>query len=331
MPSRHGQWRRRWGWLVLGAGVICGIGTHSSGAQVVLFEESFENEDWDSRGWYDGPHMETTSSEHIEGSTRACVWHWSEAGNTGTQGGGARRHLPPLEDVTLEFHMKHSENWTWTGKGYHPHEFHFITSEDWEYVGPARTHLTLYVEVVNGVPRLAIQDGSNIDEEHVEEDLVGVTEERAVAGCNGDSDGHGEADCYRSGEGHANGKFWEPEEVYFGEEPGPRYKGDWHHVRVRFRLNSVQDGVGLRDGVMEYWFDGELIINHRDVVFRTGQHPDMKINQFLMAPYYGPGVPHEQRIWIDDLRILSGVGDQDGDTSIEGPDSTWGQIKKDAK
>jgi len=236
-----------------------------------------------------------------------------------------------VEDVTLEFHIKHSEDWTWTGRPYHPHEFHFITSEDWEYVGPARTHLTLYVEVVNGVPRVAIQDGSNIDEEHVEEDLVGVTEKRAVAGCNGDSDGHGEADCYRAGEGYANGKFWEPGEVYFGDEPGPRYKGDWHHVRSRFRLNSVRDGVGVRDGVIEYWFDGELIINHRDVVFRTGQFPDMKINQFLMAPYYGPGVPHQQRIWIDDLRILSGSRDPDGDTAIEGPDSTWGRIKREAE
>ena len=44
-------------------------------------------------------------------------------------------------------------------------------------------------------------------------------------------------------------------------------------------------------------------MDFRDVVFRTGAHPDMKINQFLMAPYFGPGVPHAQTIWIDDLTI----------------------------
>jgi len=103
---------------------------------------------------------------------------------------------------------------------------------------------------------------------------------RAVAGCNGDSDGYGDGTCYRSGDVHVNGKHWEADRAAFGESPGRYDKRDWHRVRVRFRLNSI-----------------------RDVVFRTGRHPDMKIDQFLMAPYFGPGVPHPQRIWIDDLRI----------------------------
>lgn len=327
----HERFRRmawdRLAWLVFGLLAVLGAGTAIPAAEIVLFEEPFEDEDWASRGWYDGPHMAITPAEHIEGSNSACVWHWEKAGDIGPRGGGARVHLPPVEDVTLAFHIKHSDNWTWTGVNWHPHEFHRITSADWEYVGPAATHLTFYVEVVNGVPRVAIQDGSNIEESRVGQNLVGVTEARAVAGCNGDSDGHGEGDCYRSGDGHANGKFWEPEQVCFGDEPGAHYKGDWHHVRVRYRLNSVVDGVGLGDGVIEYWFDGALIIDLRDVVFRTGQHPDMKINQFLVAPYFGPGVPHEQRIWIDDLRILTGTRDQGEGTSIEGADSTWGRVK----
>jgi hypothetical protein len=102
-----------------------------------------------------------------------------------------------------------------------------------------------------------------------------------------------------------NGKYWEPERVYFSDEPGPYYKGDWHHVKVKFQLNRVVDGIGVKDGVLQYWWDGRLILDYHDVVFRTGQHPDMKINQFLMAPYFGPGVPHEQWIWTDDLRIYT--------------------------
>lgn len=302
----------------------------ADGEPVLLFEERFEDTDWAARGWYDGPHMEITDQEHLPGSDHACVWRWEKAGDVTPRGGGARARLTPVDDVVLEFHIKHAADWTWTGVPWHPHEFHFVTTADSPYVGPAYTHLTFYVEAVNGVPRVAIQDGRNVDEARVGQNLVGITEARAVAGCNGDADGHGNGDCYRSGEVHVNGKFWEPGEVYFGDQAGPRYKGDWHQVRARLRLNSVVDGIGRADGVIQYWFDGRLIIDHRDVVFRTGAHPEMLIDQFLMTPYFGPGVPHPQTIWIDDLRIWAGPGPDADDTAIPGSDSTWGQVKKQA-
>jgi len=44
-------------------------------------------------------------------------------------------------------------------------------------------------------------------------------------------------------------------------------------------------------------------MDYHDIVFRPVQHPNMKINQFLMLPYYDPGVPHEQTTWVDDLRV----------------------------
>ncbi|MDA1190131.1 MAG: hypothetical protein O3A46_00435 [Candidatus Poribacteria bacterium] len=208
-----------------------------------------------------------------------------------------------MSNVTLSFAIKHSDNWDWTGVPYHPHEFHFITTEDDPFVGPAATHLTTYIEVVNGVPHLAIQDGRNIDESRVGENLVGVTENRAVAGCNGNADGTTDDDCYRAGTRHANGKAWAADGVYFGDKRGDRYKGDWHRVKARFKLNSVVDGIGVADGELQYWFDGKLLIDQRNVVLRTGARPNMKFNQFLMTPYFGPGVRHEQRIWVDDLRI----------------------------
>jgi len=299
----------RWVLLIVSV-VLIGCARYvASGADAqgedVLFEEPFESTDWEARGWYDGPHMEVTADEHAGGSEHSCVWHWAKAGDIGPVGGGARARLRPVTSVTLSFDMKHSENWTWTGVDWHPHEFHFVTTEDPEYVGPAYTHLTFYVEVVNGKPRVAIQDGANIDEQRVGENLVGVTENRAVAGGNGDSDGYGEGTCYPNGDVHWNGKDWEADGVYFSDERGPRYKGDWHHVQVTLQLNSVRDGIGQADGVIQYWYDGHLIIDHHDVMFRTGQHPDMKINQFLMTPYFGPGVPHEQAIWVDNLRITT--------------------------
>ncbi len=282
-----------------------GGGSASVGRERLLFEERFEDTDWRSRGWYDGPRMRITADEHIPGSGHSCVWHWKKAGDISPEGGSARVLIEPVEEVTLSFSMKHSADWQWTGVEWHPHEFHFITTADDSLVGPAYTHLTFYIEAVNGVPRVAIQDGRNIDEERVGKNLVGVTERRAVAGGNGDSDGYGEGDFYKAGSVHRNGKFWKGGEALFSDEPGPLDKNRWHRVRVTLRLNSIKDGVGQRDGVIRYWFDDRLIIDCHDVVFRTGAHPGMKINQFLMAPYYGPGVPHPQTIWVDDLRITT--------------------------
>ncbi len=268
----------------------------------VLFEESFEDRDWTARGWYDNPGMKITGREHILDSGHSCIWHWKRAGDIHPEGRGARVLIPPVESVTLSFHIKHSDNWDWTGVNWHPHEMHFMTTENGSYHGPAFSHLTFYVEVVGGRPRLAIQDGQNIDQARAGENLVGVTESRAVAGGNGDSDGYGEG-YYKNDDVYWNGKHWETEEVYFSDEPGPRYKGDWHRIKAHFKLNSVVDGKGVCDGVLQYWYDGELIMDYRGVLFRTGRHPEMKINQFLMLPYFGPGVPHEQRIWIDELKI----------------------------
>jgi len=284
-------------WLVVFAALAGAAG------ETVLLEEGFEGADWAARGWYDGPDIRVEKTR--DGRT-CCVWRWRKKGDVLPEGKGGRVRLKPVDSVTLSFAIRHSDNWQWTGVDWHPHMFQFVTTEDPAFVGPAYTHLTLYVEAVGGRPRLAIQDGRNIDETRVGVDLSGVTEKRAVAGGNGASDAHGPGHCYKAGTRHANGKHWQTKEVCFGDRPGPRDKAAWHTVKAHFRLNTVRDGKAVRDGVLQYWFDGVLLIDHKDVVFRTGQHPDMKINQFLMLPYYGPGVPHPQEIWIDDLRIETG-------------------------
>jgi hypothetical protein len=175
----------------------------------LLFHESFEDTLWASRGWYDGPRMQIVVDPHAPHGERVNHWHWPKAGAVGPTGGSARVHLPPLDDVTLGFSMRVSDNWAWTGVPFHPHMFSFVTNADWEYVGPAYTHLTTYTELVNGIPRLALQDGRNVDTPRVRQDLTELTEARAIAGCNGDADGHGKGDCYQSGENWVNGKVWQ--------------------------------------------------------------------------------------------------------------------------
>jgi hypothetical protein len=275
-------------------------------AQVVQklpFRETFEDTAFTSRGWYDSPQIRITADQHIQGSGHACVWHWRKKGDVMPDGKGGRVLFNPVESVTLSFSMKHSADWTWTGVNWHPHEMHFMTTKDDAFWGPAYTFLTLYVEVVNGEPRMAIQDSRNIDTTQLRKDLAGVTEKRSLAGGNGDSDGYGKGDVYKAGEGWRNGKDWGAKEVYFGDKPGPHFQGDWHKVKAHIKLNSIVDGKGVRDGVLQYWYDGKLIMDYHDVMLRTGANADMKINQFLMLPYFGPGVPHEQSIWIDDLEI----------------------------
>jgi len=188
----------------------------------VLFEESFEDTNWSSRGWYDGPRMKITSAGHIPASGHSCLWHWKKAGDVHPEGRGARALFTPVESVTLSFAIKHSDNWEWTGVNWHPHELHFMTTENGSHDGPAFSHLTFYVEVVNGKPRLGIQDGQNIDQARIGENLVGVTENRSVAGGNGDSDGYGEH-YYKNGDVYWNGKHWDAGKIYFSDEPGPYY------------------------------------------------------------------------------------------------------------
>ena len=187
-------------------------------------------------------------------------------------------------------------------------------------MGPASTHLTTYVEVVDGVPRLALQDARNIDATQIDADQI-WTEGTAIAGCNGDVDGHGAGDCYRGGDSWLNGKIWTADRILL-PAPSNNQPSEWHAIRARFRLNTVADGVTHHDGVLQMWIDSELIIDVHDAVLRSVRHPDMLFNQLFVGPYYGPGVPHAQSMWIDDLRVW----DSSASTTVQ--PASWGQVKR---
>jgi hypothetical protein len=271
----------------------------------VLFQEGFEDAAFTSRGWYDSTGATLSTLEQYSGS-RSFECRFPFAGTKCVGGTPARHQFPDTDSVYVSFYIKHSTNWVGSLKPYHPHMFLLMTNEDVAYVGPAYTHLTGYIEAVGGVPQLVIQDGDNIDETRVGQDLTNVTELRAVGGCNGDSDGYGNGECYPVGSVHWNAKKWLAGQVYFDNTPGSsRYKSDWHLVEGYFRLNSIVNGKGIRDGILRYWYDGSLIIDRTNVVLRTGAHPTMKFNQFQMAPYIGDGSPADQSFWIDDLVVAT--------------------------
>src|SRR5207244_3702165 len=146
----------------------------------------------------------------------------------------------------------------------------------------------------------------NIDQAHILQDLTAFTENRAAGGCNGNADGY-PTDCYLLGGGlYNNGKVWKAAQPSFLPSPGTGYKGNWHFVEAYFQLNSIANGAGVPDGIVRYWFDGQLVIEHANVLLRTGTHPSMKFNQLLIAPYIGVGSPVDQTMWVDNLTVATG-------------------------
>jgi hypothetical protein len=283
-----------------------------------LFFEPFEDTDFGSRGWYDGPSGDLSTAEHIPNSNSSFECFF-EQGQRGCRGGTPGRHeFSETETVYLSYWVKYSANYVGSQRPYHPHEFHFVTNKDDRWVGPAYSHLTTYTEQVGGVVRIALQDSRNNDANCIlrnDDSFVGCngdfdsyvfSEERSVCSCNGligDLDGR---DCYNAGSYYYSARFWDSPNQMFKDEQGPYYKNDWHFIECYFQMNSIQGGVGVPDGAIQYWYDGELVIDYHRILLRTGQHPDMRFNQFIVAPYIGDGSPVDQVMWVDDLTVATG-------------------------
>lgn len=238
----------------------------------VLFHESFEDSRLLERGWYDGSRFTISDAQPHAG--KGCIEYRWDAGSTSPASStGMRRLFEASDTVYLRFAIRLSKNWGWSGRPYHPHMMHFMTTENGKYHGPAASHLTVYIEPCNGRLRLATQDIQNKDAPH------GLTQGPLRGGY--------------------NGQFYDSQERLFDDD-------DWHQVEVLFQLNSLDLDAGRpnADGIVRGWFDGKLVIDQTDVVLRSTDFPEMKFNQFLLTPYFGPGLlPHEQTLWIDDLTV----------------------------
>lgn len=281
------------------------VTTGGGASPTILFQEGFEDNAWASRGWYDTGAMATTTTERVGGS-RALVGAFA-LGATNVTGGLGRVAFAPTTSLYLSYWVKYSANWVGSGGTSHPHEFFFLTTENTAFTGPARTRLTAYVEhnyQNGGRPVLAWQDGQNIDETRPNQDLIGVTESRAVAGCNGNADGI-QSSCYTVGGQYWNVKQMRAAAPRFLPDPGPGYKNEWHRVEAYFQLNTIVGGIGQSNGIARYWFDGALVLEATNVQFRTGAHPDMRFNQMILSPYIGPGSPVAQTMWIDDIMLAT--------------------------
>ena len=74
-------------------------------------------------------------------------------------------------------------------------------------------------------------------------------------------------------------------------------------MNCRFIVDVEADKANA-DGIAQGWFDGRLVIDRTDAVLRSADFTEMKINQSLLLPNFGPGVlPHAQTLWIDGLIV----------------------------
>ena len=279
-------------------------------APQILFQESFEDAAFASRAWYDNTAMTTTTAQHIPGSTRALEARFLAGATNPTWGGAARHLFPVTPTLYVSYWVKYSPNWVGSARAYHPHELLVLSDQDGDWDGPSNNWLTAYIEhnyQNGGIPRLALQDNKAINTGlgALPNNLTAVTESRSVSGCNGVVELNVVATCFNMPPWY-NGKEFSAPQVWFQPNAGPGYKGDWNHVEVYFQVNSVVGGLGLPDGVMQYWFNGAPVIDRHDILYRTGARPTIQFRQFMIAPYIGDGSPVDQTMWIDDLIVATG-------------------------
>jgi hypothetical protein len=237
-----------------------------------LFSEGFEDSRLLQRGWYDGGKFSISERGPFVG--KGCIeYHWNAGTTTPANSSGIRHLFERTDAVSLRFYIRLSKGWGWTGRSYHPHLMHFMTTENDKFHGPASSHLTVYIEPQDGRLRLGATDMQNAAAPH------GLTQGPLRGGY--------------------NGRLYDSQDVLFNDD-------QWHCVEAMFRLNTLDLKADKPngDGVVRGWFDGKLVIDRSDVVLRSPDFPKMKFNQFLLTPYFGPGLlPHEQTLWIDDLAV----------------------------
>lgn len=272
-----------------------------------LFTEGFDNASFAGRGWYDlGSPTISTAEKHGGAASLEARWN---SGATTTSVGTMRKLFTPTESLYVSYWVKYSANYEGSGQAYHPHEFTVLSSLDGDFDGPSFNYLNTYIEQNyqnGGIPRLVIQDSRMIDITQIGVNLTGVTENRSVAGCNGNTDGTGETSCYQvSATEWYNAKTWDAPAVAFQPAAGPDYKGNWNHVEAYVQLNTIVNGVGQTNGIVRYWLNGNLKLDRTNILFRTGANPTLKFKQLFFSPYIGDGSPVAQTMWVDDLTVAT--------------------------
>ena len=277
------------------------------------FIESFENINYSSRNWYDGTSAITSETLDSNGFSGNCMkWTFTQGASTPTGMSTIRKAFTATEALYVKFYWKFSAVWRGSQQTYHPHLIYILSNLDYAdnpWSGLAGNYLDTYIETLSDIgspytirPLIAIQDYLSVNEALCSGilpcDLTAITENRSVAGCNGTLGDTGTSQsCYDVGDGsYTNYRAWKA-----GPSSIPR--NQWVKVEVYLEMNSISEGKAIADGVLKEWIDGILIINSSNVVYRTNQHPSLKWEEIILAPYIGSGSPIIQTMWMDELTV----------------------------
>lgn len=270
----------------------------------VLVIESFEDSNFNMRGWYDNYSQGTIS---LDGHDGKCLqWTWQSGQSKPVNGNAMRHKFNPTETIYIEFYQKLDFNWRGSQKTYHPHLMMILSNYDNDWQSPYYAYLNTYIEhLVDRVspyivrPGIRMQDNLRINTSNgpLPNDLTRLSSIRDVGGCNGTIGDKGtSADCYYDGADWLNMRYWTASSASI-------LKGKWVKTAVWLKMNTINEGESYADGIMKMWIDGMLVLDNNNIEFRTAQDGSKKFAQFVMAPYIGDGSPIMQTMWIDELTI----------------------------
>jgi hypothetical protein len=285
----------------------------------LLLSESFEDTSFSSRGWYDGTSQGTIAGGGQSGN---CLqWAWT-AGQLlpNNVSGMMRRKFTPTDKMYVSFYVKFQSGWRGSQLAYHPHILSVLSNLDGDWDAPGASFLNTYIEFVSDVgspyairPQMAIQDakrtnttygvnGTPLSAGGTPVNISALTENRSVNSCNGYKSG---ADSGSARSCYNEGTYWYSSTEW--KAPGTSVSANaWHHVEAYFQMNSISNGIGQPDGIMQKWVDGVPVIDKTNVMYRTGSGTDAtkKWAQFDLQAYIGsPGAPINETMWLDELTV----------------------------
>lgn len=295
----------------------------SVGRAEILFSESFENNNFSSRGWYDG--NPTANGIVSGGQSGNCLkWAWAQNSVTPSDFTRSRRLFTATDSLSVSFYVKFESNWRGSQVDYHPHIINILSNLDGDWDGPSWSYLDTYIEFMSGIgapyninPQIALQDGKRINVAACPGNPpcdATNTENRAIGGCNGCAAGSAcgnISDCYRCASGWCNGRIWKPSNILG--------KDQWVKVETYFKMNTVSQNVGQANGVLKMWINGMQIMNYSNLIYRTNQDATKKFRQFIFGPWIEVGAPIAQTMWLDELVLSTDEPYVSGDISPPAP------------
>jgi len=270
-----------------------------------LFSESFEDDSWTSRSWYDG--TTSTGTEAGGYSGNALKWTWASSATQPTGFSAIRNNLSAeTDEFLIEYYVKYDTGWQGSGQAYHPHLIHVLSSDDTAYQGFAGSNSNLYFEALadtsspyTNYPQIAHQDMMRVNDTEgtPPQDLTSVTEARSANQCNTPyaETGATSGSCYSSG-GWYSANTWKSSSVSIPANT-------WTKITSYIKLNTFTSGTANFDGIMRLWVDEDLAIESESVLYAAGEYEGATWDKIALAPYIGDGAPVSESMWIDELGV----------------------------